>query len=160
MQIKLTPIAGGRPIELERELTVVGRLDECDLKLDDKSVSKLHCVLFCDGQQVLVRDLGSTNGTRVNGQRIRRASIATDDQLSIANCSFRVTVVVDKPLLLDPVPNQVGRNHNQTVRIEPIGRASPAPLPQMTGNEDNSDSVVLEAPPPLGKNQLPDQYPD
>lgn len=158
MRIQLTPVNGGRPIELERELTLVGRQDECDLKLEEKSVSKLHCVLFCDGRQVMVRDLGSTNGTRVNGQRIRRSNLTTDDQLSVAGCVFKVTLIDDprpeKPR--QPIPSGP---LNQTVRIDPHVRCQPVHEPPMVGEDEGSDSVEIQ-PPGQNKKPLPDHYPD
>ena len=158
MRIQLTPANGGRPIELERELTVIGRQDECDLKLEDKSVSKLHCVLFCDGKQVLVRDLGSTNGTRVNGQRIRRSLLATHDQLSIAGCVFRVTLQ-DEATPVPPRSQTGGSQGHQTLRMDPIIHAPHALEPGMEGGNEGSDSVVLQPLPPA-RNPLPDHYPD
>ncbi len=61
------PLAGQR-LELERELTV-GRSD-CDVTLDDPEVSRRHLVLRPVGADLHVEDLGSTNGTLVNGHRI------------------------------------------------------------------------------------------
>ena len=153
MRIQLFPATGGRPIELERDLTVVGRVDECDLKLDHKSVSKLHCVLLRNQDQLVIRDLGSTNGTRVNGQRVRRATVFNEDQLSIAACVFRVVLVfADEPAAM-PIPT------NCTIRMDaPKGPKSPilaAPMP--IGSE--SDSVVMESAGPKS-NSLPDHYPD
>lgn len=159
MRIQLTPMHGGRPIELERELTVVGRQDECDLKLEDKSVSKLHCVLFCDGRQVMVRDLGSTNGTRVNGQRIRRSNLTTDDQLSVAGCVFRVTLI-DEPRPEKPRHPIPAGPLNQTVRIEPVVRAKPPQGGPSEGGEDEGSDSVEIPPPGQNKNPLPDHYPD
>ena len=90
MKARLLPLNGGAAVELTKDLTLVGREDSCDLTLDHKSVSKLHCVLVRTEGLVLVRDLGSTNGTRVNGQRVRRAALLPKDRLSIANFKFTV----------------------------------------------------------------------
>ncbi len=158
MRIQLTPVNGGRPIELERELTVIGRQDECDLKLEDKSVSKLHCVLFCDGRQVMVRDLGSTNGTRVNGQRIRRSNLTTDDQLSVAGSVFRITLI-DEPRQEKPRQPIPAGPLNQTVRMEPVVRSQPPQSLPPGGEDEGSDSVVIP-PPGQIKKPLPDHYPD
>ena len=46
---------------------------------------------------LLLRDLGSTNGTRVNGQRVRRAALLPKDQLQIASLKYTVEVSVDEP---------------------------------------------------------------
>ena len=90
MIARLIPVVGGTPIELTKDVTLVGREDFCDLALDHKSVSKIHCVLVRTEGLVLVRDLGSTNGTRVNGQRIRRGALLPKDRLAIANFKYTV----------------------------------------------------------------------
>src|SRR5262245_25512088 len=90
MKTRLMPADGGLAIELTKDLTVIGRDVGCDIMLDHKSVSKIHCVLVRTEGLVLVRDLGSTNGTRVNGQRVRRAALLPKDRLAIANFKYTV----------------------------------------------------------------------
>src|SRR5713101_8900909 len=90
MRAQLIPLDGGPPVEIIRDLTLVGRKEECDLRIDHKSISKMHCVIVKTDGLLLLRDLGSTNGTRVNGQRVRRAALLPNDQLSIASHKFRV----------------------------------------------------------------------
>ena len=88
----LEPTRGGRPVELVRPLYVVGRSRHADIQIQHRAVSKLHAVLFnCDGV-LFVRDLASTNGTRVNGQRVRLGALLPGDKISFAGCSFRVVV--------------------------------------------------------------------
>ena len=76
--------------QLVKDLTLVGRDEDCDLRLDHKSISKLHCVIVKTDGLLLVRDLGSTNGTRVNGQRVRRAALLPNDTLAIANLRYQI----------------------------------------------------------------------
>src|ERR1700722_4350842 len=90
MRAQLLPLDGGTPVEVAKEMILVGRQDDCDLRLDHKSVSKTHCVLVKTDGLLLLRDLGSTNGTRVNGTRVRRAALLPNDKLSVANFHFRV----------------------------------------------------------------------
>ena len=90
MRVRLVPLDGGAPIEVAKDLVLVGRKDDCDLRLEHKSISKLHCVIVKTDGLLLLRDLGSTNGTRVNGQRVRRAALLPNDQVSIASLRFKV----------------------------------------------------------------------
>src|SRR5579871_4695403 len=90
MRAQLLPLDGGPPIDINKDLVVVGRKEECDVRLEHKSVSKMHCVLVKTDGLLLLRDLGSTNGTRVNGTRVRRGMLLPNDKVSIANFHFRV----------------------------------------------------------------------
>src|SRR5437588_12810715 len=100
MRAQLVPLDKGEAINITKEMTLVGRGEGCDLRLDHKSVSKLHCVLVKTDGLILLRDLGSTNGTRVNGQRVRRAALLPNDLLNIASLKFRVLFGAK---LLEPV---------------------------------------------------------
>jgi hypothetical protein len=101
-QVRLIPAEGGEPVMLSCAVTVVGRKDDCDLQIDHKSISKQHCVLVQTDGLVFVRDLGSTNGTRVNGQRIRRAAMIPNDEIAFAAKRYRLVVgpVAPSPLAM------------------------------------------------------------
>lgn len=62
---------------------VIGRSIGCDLTLADPTVSRWHAELIRDGERWFVRDMGSTNGTRVNGWRVRRAVLEPGDVLAL-----------------------------------------------------------------------------
>src|SRR6266700_4969344 len=90
MRAQLIPLDGTPAFDVGKDLTLVGRKEECDLRLYHKIVSKMHCVIVKTDGLLLLRDLGSTNGTRVNGQRIRRAALLPNDKLTIANFHYRI----------------------------------------------------------------------
>jgi pSer/pThr/pTyr-binding forkhead associated (FHA) protein len=79
MRALLIPLDGGDNIEITKDMTIVGRKEECDVRLEHKSVSKMHCAIVKTDGLLLLRDLGSTNGTRVNGTRIRRAALLPNE---------------------------------------------------------------------------------
>ena len=82
---------GQTTISLKNDITVVGRKQGvCDVFLDRGNVSKLHCLIIKTDGLLLVRDLGSTNGTLVNGQRVSRGALLPGDELSFASLTFQV----------------------------------------------------------------------
>src|SRR3954451_19909080 len=82
MKAELVPENGDPPIPITRDVTVVGRREYCDVAIDDPSLSKRHCVLVKTDGLLVVRDLATTNGTKVKGQRIRWAALLPEDRLA------------------------------------------------------------------------------
>jgi hypothetical protein len=157
MRAQLVPVDGGPPIDISKDLVVVGRKEDCDLRLDHKSVSKMHCVLVKTDGLLLLRDLGSTNGTRVNGARVRRAALLPNDQISIAHYKFRIHLGPDAP----PQPVVPPSPHEHTQALDPKEVADllrQAHARALRGDEsDAGDQPDNEA---VQRNQLPDVYPD
>ena len=63
--------------------TVIGRAPSCDFVICHKSVSRRHAMLASDGERMIVTDLGSTNGTFVNGRWISQAEVVPGDRLQL-----------------------------------------------------------------------------
>jgi pSer/pThr/pTyr-binding forkhead associated (FHA) protein len=77
---------GGRSGEaflLRQESTTIGRSPDCDIFLDDVTVSRRHAVIAERGGRFEVEDLGSLNGTFLNRHRIERAALTDDDELQV-----------------------------------------------------------------------------
>ena len=156
MRAQLMPLEGGPPIEVLKDLTLVGRKDDCDLRLDHKSVSKMHCVIVKTDGLLLLRDLGSTNGTRVNGQRVRRAALLPNDQLTIAHFKFRIHLGPDLAPAAAAVPAGARADeHTQARDAREVAHLLRQPR---AGDEQDSDEVPNHQP--LQRNPLPDVYPD
>ncbi len=71
-------------------MVVVGRHPLCDVRLDSLRISRHHCCMTQDNEEVVVRDLGSTNGIRINGERVERGRLRPGDELSIAHIRYRL----------------------------------------------------------------------
>ena len=72
-------------LELDKEKILVGRSVDNDISILDLRASRLHCRLERHGQQFLIVDLGSQNGTRLNGHLVDRAALKTGDEISVGN---------------------------------------------------------------------------
>jgi len=82
----------GRTYPLAIGQTVIGRGDQANMRLPDVGISRRHARLDFDGVQVVLTDLGSTNGTMVNGQRVSAVALNPGDmiQLGTTTLTFRV----------------------------------------------------------------------
>jgi predicted component of type VI protein secretion system len=100
MPVRLVALDEGPDILLDRAMVVVGRHPSCDTRLDSLRVSRQHCCMSQEKGEVTVRDLGSTNGIRINGQRVERGRLRHGDELSIAHIRFRL---------------ENGHGHDQTI---------------------------------------------
>ena len=69
---------------------IVGRAPSCDVPVFDPTISRRHAELVSDGTKLTVRDLGSSNGTSVNGSKVEKARLAVDDQVSFGKVAFRL----------------------------------------------------------------------
>jgi pSer/pThr/pTyr-binding forkhead associated (FHA) protein len=148
MRVRLVPLEGGTPIDIVKDLLLVGRKEDCDIRLDHKSVSKLHCVLVKADGLLLLRDLGSTNGTRVNGQRVRRAALLPNDQLQLASLRYTVQVVADEP---SPSPDEFTQQLDGKEMARLIEKA------EKPGDLDSDSDMDV---PMVRTNALPDAYPE
>lgn len=85
----------------------VGRTSDCPVCIDDDSISRSHCQIYLAADETLmVRDLGSLNGTYINGKRIRQAhSLVPGDELQLGSVMFRIDYSSDT----DPGPAMAPR---------------------------------------------------
>ena len=82
-----------REFPLTQARTVVGRTTDCDLRVPLSSVSRRQCEFVVEDDTILLRDLGSSNGTFHNGDRVQETTLAAGDEVAIGPIIF--TVVID-----------------------------------------------------------------
>jgi WD40 repeat protein len=139
--LHLTVERDGQPPQ-ERDFAgstiVVGREDKLDLQLaHEDGASRQHCRLTVEGRQVFVEDLGSSNGTKVNGHRIdRRLAVKVGDIVTVGKVRLRIGAVSDGPAArraAEPAPARAAKAIvvNQPAARKPAA-AEPAPAPKKT----------------------------
>jgi serine/threonine protein kinase len=80
----------GKQVRLFNPTTVIGRSPECDMVIKASDVSKRHCRILLSPGQVVVEDLGSSNGTYVNGEPVEKARLSDGDELELGGHVYKV----------------------------------------------------------------------
>jgi len=144
MLAQLIPVDGGSPIEITRDITVVGRKPgSCDLVIERGSISKMHCLIVKTDGLLFIRDLGSTNGTKVNGQKVTRGALLPGDELAFASAKFQVH--------LGPAPPKAVNEHLATEMLTSFPQPSPlkkkTPPPENAPDAKPADDSPVVSPP-------------
>jgi hypothetical protein len=135
---------------------IVGRSSDLDMVLVEDMVSRRHAKIMVEAEQVTIQDLGSTNGTFVNGERVKRASLNDGDRVLIGTSIIKL-VTSDAPLpAAAPVKKlqQVAeaRRTNQVRSMS--GAIDEVPLPdllQLFGSSRKTGALVVKTDTDLGK---------
>lgn len=125
MKAELVPENGDPPIPIRKDVTVVGRKDYCDVWIDDPSLSKRHCLIVKTDGLLVIRDLATTNGTKVKGQRVRWAALLPDDRLTLGAYKVRVYLGPDD----SPAPSE--RPRKTAASVLSVPGSAPAAVPRV-----------------------------
>jgi pSer/pThr/pTyr-binding forkhead associated (FHA) protein len=90
--VMFRPNGRHRTFKITKPVSVVGRREDCDLRIPLGEVSRKHCRLKIDAAGVQIVDLGSSNGTYVNGRRITEEDVDAGDTIKIGSLAFIVQV--------------------------------------------------------------------
>lgn len=85
-----TIFVAGQRHQVDRDLVTLGRSKDCDVTIDDASVSRRHAEIRREDDALWIVDLGSTNGIEVNGRRVERARLGTGDRVLLGQTELRV----------------------------------------------------------------------
>jgi hypothetical protein len=126
---------GEFPIRPDREI-VVGRSSELDMVLVEDMVSRKHAKIQATPEAILISDLGSTNGTFVNGEKIKKVRLKEGDRILIGTSIIKLVTVEDNQLLSEEKGKESLRNAGQrggnSVQNKPMsGSIDEIPLPDL-----------------------------
>jgi predicted component of type VI protein secretion system len=156
MPAQLVALNDGPSILLDKPILLLGRHPECDIQIDSRKVSRRHCCIAQVSDYLVVRDLGSTNGIRINGVRVQEGRLAPGDELTIGNHRFRVTWESVAPLPRPPFKDtlrsalpadQVADDLLESCD-EPVPLAEPAGRPRPPVSQRRTDLAPPSPPPP------------
>ncbi|HUA64686.1 MAG TPA: FHA domain-containing protein [Alphaproteobacteria bacterium] len=88
--VVLTQSMAGRSCDLATEVTTVGRVEENAFQIAEPSVSSRHCEILLRGGDVVIKDLNSTNGTFINGEKISEAVLKPGQTLRLGNVELKL----------------------------------------------------------------------
>lgn len=114
----------GRSFALDRPRMTVGRGPDCDIVLPSPSVSRMHAEILADAGGALVRDLGSHNGIRIDGQRVEEARIPPGGVFSIGGMRIQIA-----PAGGPPPPPAAPAGESLPAVVAPAAPAAPVPAP-------------------------------
>jgi pSer/pThr/pTyr-binding forkhead associated (FHA) protein len=92
MSAQLVPLnAGSTPsVPIVKPVLLIGRHPECDIRIDSPQISRRHCCVAIAYDRVVIRDLGSRHGVRVNGMIIDEAHHNLGDEIAIGHFLYRL----------------------------------------------------------------------
>lgn len=147
---ELLPRGGGDPIPLMQPKILIGRRSSCDIVLALPNVSSHHCELEFKNGYWHVRDLNSSNGIKVNGERCDQKFLMPGDELSVAKNHFLIsyTAQADAPppqqeeedpfamSLLEKAGLQQKREERRRMQLPPPAKKPAAPKGKFSADED------------------------
>ena len=111
MPAQLVSLTDGPTLIVDKPVLLIGRHPECDIQIDSRKISRRHCCVAQVADYLVVRDLGSTNGIRINGIRVLEGRLNHNDELTIGGLRYRVC--------WEQSPESAPRPHSALFRSKP-----------------------------------------
>ena len=129
MPARLSPLnqPNAAAISLQRPVQLVGRHPECDVRIDQPSISRRHCCIALANERIVIRDLGSRNGIRVNGETVEEATLQDGDEVAIGPLLFLVeapetakppSLPSPPPKVSDPIPSYASSSDSDLIPLD------------------------------------------
>jgi pSer/pThr/pTyr-binding forkhead associated (FHA) protein len=128
MAIVLVSLKGAPDVLIDKPVMVVGRSADCDIVLTSKKISRQHCCFAQVDERLVLRDLGSTNGVKINGRSLQEGVVVNGDEIVIGDLAFRVR--------MDPSSSGRGRSpRDQDLEASEV----PIPIDDRNSNDESDD---------------------
>ncbi|HJZ92298.1 MAG TPA: FHA domain-containing protein [Gemmataceae bacterium] len=150
MPAQLLALTDGPSLILDKPILLIGRHGECDIQLNSRKVSRRHCCIAQVSDYLVVRDLGSTNGIRINGERVLEGRLRGGDELTVGNFRYQVFLEGRSSSGHPQVPPRSGRNDearleeaDEPVPLDESGTGKVLPAHRPPPPKTHDDSLVL-----------------
>jgi len=90
--IRVTDNGKAQPVPLTHDRTLVGRLDDCQVRIRSGKISRHHCEIVNDGSSLRLKDLGSSNGTFLNQEQVQESELKAGDLIAVGSMVFLVQI--------------------------------------------------------------------
>ena len=148
-------------IPLSHKKFLIGREQDCQLRPNSELVSRHHCIFTVDDFSIRLRDLGSTNGTLVNGERIRKEVVLNaGDQVTVGSLEFEIQIGTpeEAPAPTTPIEDTMVQTGSDTLNEMPaISAAAAAESVEPMGDE--AAETTSQAPADTEKSDAPPAAP-
>jgi predicted component of type VI protein secretion system len=146
MSFQLVPVNPGTApiITLQRPVVLIGRHIDCDARIENPKISRRHCCLAIAYDRIVLRDLGSRNGIRVNGRIVEEVRLQAGDEVAIGPLIYRFEGQGVPPA----GPSGVQSAGRPAPGVGPApaatGTAAPQPAPGWVLDDSDLDLVPLD----------------
>lgn len=125
-------------INLQRPVILVGRHPECDIRIDTPQISRRHCCIALAYDRVILKDLGSRNGVRVNGELVEETRLFPGDEVAIGHLIYRLEAIAPPaaPVPL-PLPTAAPSPPPPVAPPSPPPPPAPVDLPALPYSDDD-----------------------
>jgi len=140
MPAQLVALDAGPSVLLDKPILLIGRHPECDIQIDSRKISRRHCCIAQVADYLVIRDLGSTNGIRINGTRVVEGKLAEGDEVLIGANRYRVSwdepdeaapQTVQPGEIINPAEDDLLESSDEPVPLAEPGKSWPG-LQRMT----------------------------
>jgi predicted component of type VI protein secretion system len=134
MPAQLIALDEGPSILLDKPILLIGRHPECDIQIESRKISRRHCCIAQVADYLVIRDLGSTNGIRINGSRLLEGRLDEGDEVLIGASRYKVSweeqledvSSTERPdQALNPVEDDLLESSDEPVPLAEPGKVRP-----------------------------------
>jgi len=142
-----------RELSLNSGRTLIGRRNDCDIRIPLTEISRHHTELRVDGEKVLIKDLGSSNGTFVNNQRVQSATLAPGDHVIIGPVVFTIQIngepkdvrqVKTKINRRRPAASGIGEHADKSAPVDAVIDEELDPISALEALASSADQTAID----------------